>query len=428
MPSLFTLQDLDETLNNLALTPGTLKAELAMAVRSYFADEQSLQAIPGIPTEEIIFKLWGVCQNDELKARRKNFSSLKSALNKSLKDLDKEGKNQTGIILGRNNIFIISEERKDDLIRQLGLSPNAPHLLRDMFAAFKDFLSENIKDQNIQEIKELLAEFAEAQKELRKIAGLAPESGQEENSAETAEAGGGTTPGAGAEIGPSKKESNKAVEFLDEEVKIIAAGALAEGPEAGTASGGGLGAEEGGGGAEAEPVEEMEVIDEELVEEIVVEDSEDTELREEAGESLAAGALAEGPKQEAASGEGLGAEGGGGGAEAEPVEEMEVIDEELVEEIVVEDSEDTELREEAGESLAAGALTEGPKQEAASGEGWGAEEGGGAAEAEPVEEMAVIDEELVEEIEEIEAEDSEDTELLEEEELEIPAFIRKKMK
>ena len=467
MPSLFTLQDLDETLNNLPLPPGTLKAELAMAVRAYFVDEQSLQTISSIPTEEIIFKLWGGCRNDELKARKKNFSSLKSALNKSLKDLAKTGGNQTGIILGRNNVFIVSEERKDDLLKQMGFSPDNPHLLHDMFTAFKDFFSKNIKGQNIQEVKDLLAEFAETQKELRKIAGLAPEVGRGTTggeasgwagnaTAKTTEEGGGTTPDAEAETGPSKKESNKAVEVLDEDLveeievedsedidlleeaaETLAADELAAAPKEEPALGEGLGAERGSGATETEHAEEMEVLDEDLVEEIEVEDLEDTELLEEEVEILEEDELAEAPeaeapeaeapeaeapeaaapeaaapKEEPALGEGLGAERGSGATETEHPEEMEVLDEDLVEEIVAEDSEDIELLEEEVEIIAADELAEVPKEEPASGEGLGTEGDGGATETEHPEEMEVLDEDLVEEIV---AEDSEDTELLEEE-------------
>ena len=159
MPSLITLQGIDETLANLELKQGTLKAELARVIRSYFVDDHSVQSITSIPTDDIVLKIWGPCQAEELKAKKKNFSSLKSALNKSLKDLDKAGKNQAGIILGRDNVFIVSEERKDDILKQMGLSPNSPHLLHDMFAAFKKFFSENIKNQNVQEVKDLLAEF-----------------------------------------------------------------------------------------------------------------------------------------------------------------------------------------------------------------------------------------------------------------------------
>ncbi|MCX5876778.1 MAG: hypothetical protein NT087_10900 [Deltaproteobacteria bacterium] len=220
MPSLFTLQGIDETFDNLELKPGTLKAELAKVIRSYFVDELSLQSITSIPTDEIVHKIWGPCKGDELKAKKKNFSSLKSALNKSLKELDKAGKNQAGIILGRDNVFIVSEERKDDLLKQMGISPNSPHLLHDMFAAFKKFFSENIKDQDTEEVKDLLTEFEETQKKLRKIAGLEPETGP-----------GGGAPGeglGGEKGGPVEEELTEEVEVLDEEVEILEADELEE--------------------------------------------------------------------------------------------------------------------------------------------------------------------------------------------------------
>lgn len=300
MPSLVTLQGIDETLDNLELKQGTLKAELAGVIRSYFIDERSLQTISSIPTDEIVLKIWGPCQAEELKAKKKNFSSLKSALNKSLKDLDKAGKNQAGIILGRDNVFIVSEERKDDLLKQMGLSPNSPHLLHDMFAAFKKFFSENIKDQNPQEVKDLLAEFEEAQKELRKIAGLEPEANLEKNTVETAGPGGGSTSGAGEETEEADTvetielldgdeleviEESEAIEVLDEEVEILDADELEEVVEEEAPPGEGLGAEEGGL-AEEGLTEEVEVLDEDAVEEVAGEDLDDTEFLDEEVEIL----------------------------------------------------------------------------------------------------------------------------------------------
>ncbi len=306
MPSLFTLQGIDETLDNLELKEGTLKAELAGVIRSYFVDDHSLQTISSIPTDEIVLKIWGPCQADELKAKKKNFSSLKSALNKSLKDLDKAGKNQAGIILGRDNVFIVSEERKDDLLKQMGISPNSPHLLHDMFAAFKQFFSENIKDQNTEEVKDLLAEFEETQKKIRKIAGLEPATGTGEGAAKTTE------------------------------------------PEGG-APGEGLGAEESGLTEEG-PTEEVEVLDEDMIEEIVAEESADTEFLEEEVEILEEDELEEVLAEGAPPAEGLGAEESGL-AEEGSTEEIEVLDEDMIEEIVAEESADTEFLEEEVEIL-----------------------------------------------------------------------------
>lgn len=199
MPSLFTLQGIDETLANLDLKPGTLKAELAKLIRSYFSDDKSLQSIVEIPTDELVVKLWEVKDEEDLKAKKKNFSSLKSSLNKSLKDLDKKGQNTAGIIVGRDNVFIISEERKDDLIKQLGLSADSPHLLKDMMAAIKKLFLEELEKEDSTEIRELLAEFEATKEAMQKMAGFPP--------AEMAE----KTPGG------DEDEGYETVEIVDEE-------------------------------------------------------------------------------------------------------------------------------------------------------------------------------------------------------------------
>ncbi|HEX9714808.1 MAG TPA: SUMF1/EgtB/PvdO family nonheme iron enzyme [Desulfurivibrionaceae bacterium] len=479
MPSLITLQGIDETLDNLELKPGTLKAELARVIRSYFVDDQAVQAITSIPTDEIVLKIWGPCQAEELKAKKKNFSSLKSALNKSLKDLDKAGKNQAGIILGRDNVFIVSEERKDDLLKQMGISPNSPHLLHDMFAAFKKFFSENVPGQNIQEVKDLLAEFEETQKKLRELSGLDLESIREKTAAETtepAEAGTldareetgeadtvetielhdgdelevieeseaievldeeveildadeleevveeeapfGEGPGTG-EGGSAEEGITEEVEVLDEEVEILDAGDVEEVVEEETLSGEGLGAEEGGP-AEEELTEEVEVLDETEVEEVAGEGPDQTELLDEEMEILDAGDVEEVVEEEPSPDEGLGAEEGGP-AEEGPTEEVEVLDEDEVEEVADEGLDETEFLDGEVEILDADAVEEVLEEETSPGEGLGAEEGGLAEEG-LAEEVEVLDEAEVEEVageglDETEFLDGE-VEILEEEELE----------
>jgi len=437
MPSLFTLQGIDETFDNLTLKPGTLKAELAKVIRSYFVDDHSLQTITSIPTDEIVRKIWGPCKGDELKAKKKNFSSLKSALNKSLKDLDKAGKNQAGIILGRDNVFIVSEERKDDLLKQMGISPNSPNLLHDMFAAFKKFFSENIKDQDTEEVKDLLAEFEETQKKLRKIAGLEPATGLGESATETAEPGGGIQD-AGGKPSPAEKDPTEEVEvleedtveevvaeepddteFLDEEVEILEADELEEVLEQEAPPGEGLGAEEGGLAGE-DSTEEVEVLDEDAIEEVVDEEPAETELLDEEVEILEADDLEEVLEQEVSPGEGLGAEEGGPAGE-ESTEEVEVLDEDVIEEVVAEEPEDTELLEEEVEILEEDELEEVLAEEAPPGEGLGAEEGG-LTEEELTEEVEVLDEDTIEEVVDEEPAETElldeEVEILEEEDLE----------
>ncbi|MBU1406437.1 MAG: SUMF1/EgtB/PvdO family nonheme iron enzyme [Proteobacteria bacterium] len=363
MPSLITLQGIDETLANLELKQGTLKAELARVIRSYFVDEHAVQSITSIPTDDIVLKIWGPCQAEELKAKKKNFSSLKSALNKSLKDLDKAGKNQAGIILGRDNVFIVSEERKDDLLKQMGLSANSPHLLHDMFAAFKNFFSENIKDHNTQEIKDLLAEFEETQKKLRELSGLAPETPLEHTTIEPAE----------PEEKPAEDDVAETIELLDgDELEVI------------------------------EASEEIEVLDEdetELVEGFPGEDLEKTELLEEEVEILDEDALEEVLEGELQGAEGLAAEDGGPAEEALS-EEMELLGEDEVDEIVGQDL------EEVVEILEDGELEEVLDEEAVSAEVTGDENGGLTAEV-LAEEVEVLEGDEIEEVGEGEPEEAE---------------------
>ena len=418
MPSLITIQGIDETLGNLDLKQGTLKAELAQVIRSYFVDDQSVQAITSIPTDEIVLKIWGPCQADELKAKKKNFSSLKSALNKSLKDLDKAGKNQAGIILGRDNVFIVSEERKDDLLKQMGLSPNSPHLLHDMLAAFKKFFSENIKDQNPQEVKDLLAEFEETQKKIKELSGLDLESIREKSTIDTAEPTKAGTLDAGEETEEADTvetielldgdeleviEKSEAIEILDEEVEILDADELEKIAEGEPFRGEGLGGEEGGL-AEEGLAEEVEVLDEAEVEEVAGEGLEQTELLEEEVEILDAGDVEEIAEEEASPGEGLGGEEGGL-AEEGFTEEVEVLDEAEIEEIA------GEGLEEEVEIFDAGDVEGVVEEEASPGESLGGEESGLAEEG-FAEEVEVLDEA---EVEEVAGEGLEQTELLEEE-------------
>ena len=378
MPSLITLQGIDETLANLELKQGTLKAELARVIRSYFVDDHSVQSITSIPTDEIVLKIWGPCQAEELKAKKKNFSSLKSALNKSLKDLDKAGKNQAGIILGRDNVFIVSEERKDDLLKQMGLSPNSPHLLHDMFAAFKKFFSENIKDHNTQEIKDLLAEFEETQKKIRELSGLAPEAIPSTKAIETPKPEEESPQHIGEE---STGDTVETIELLDgDELEVI---------------------EESG---------ETEVLTKEEFEEVEGDGGDEIELLEEEVEILDADALEEVLEQEALQGEGGDAQEAGL-TEEQLSEEIEVLDETEIEEIDAELPQESELLEEEVEILDEEELEEVLEQEAPPGAGGDAQEAG-LTEEQLSEEMEVLDET---EIEEVDAELPQESELLEEE-------------
>ena len=174
MPALVTLHGIDQALAALDLKSGTLKALLVEAIRSYFPDNETLLTITAIPTDELAAKIYGVSTAAEIKARKKNFSSLKSGLNKHLRELNAD-QNPEGIIIGRDNVFIVSDERKDNLLRELGLAAESTQTLREMFRSFKNLFKDVIKTKGLHEVHDLIREFDETRKLIEELGALPSE-------------------------------------------------------------------------------------------------------------------------------------------------------------------------------------------------------------------------------------------------------------
>ncbi len=112
------MKGIDEAIANLKYrNANTLKSRLVHAVRCLYEDEGPIESVEGINTEKLIKALWDTDAHPAaIKAKRKNFSSIKSSINADLRKLYKEGKNPEGIIIGRNNVFALSDEAKDKLL------------------------------------------------------------------------------------------------------------------------------------------------------------------------------------------------------------------------------------------------------------------------------------------------------------------------
>ncbi|MDA8163639.1 MAG: SUMF1/EgtB/PvdO family nonheme iron enzyme [Desulfobacteraceae bacterium] len=180
MASLVTLAGIDEAIAHLALREDTLKYRLLMAVRSHFPTEESLAAIDSIPPEELIRQVWETGDSGEIQQKRKNLSGLKSSLNKSLRELSRKGLNPEGIILGRENAFIVSEEKKNSLIEQLGLGAESALTVKEAFSSFQSLFSTLIQEKGIEAVQELLAGLEQTKAYLEQAAkerGLAPGTG-----------------------------------------------------------------------------------------------------------------------------------------------------------------------------------------------------------------------------------------------------------
>ncbi|MDY7032526.1 MAG: SUMF1/EgtB/PvdO family nonheme iron enzyme [Thermodesulfobacteriota bacterium] len=144
MVGMLTVKGIDEALENLPQSNrASLRHTLLMAIREVYQHDDDLTRIESIPSESLIMRVWNVKDDPkQIKAKRKNLSSLKSSLNQSFKKLSNEGKNPEGVKIGRENTFVISDDRKDKLIQRLGTNIQENESLHNMVKAFRQALSQ----------------------------------------------------------------------------------------------------------------------------------------------------------------------------------------------------------------------------------------------------------------------------------------------
>ncbi|UCG63432.1 MAG: hypothetical protein JSW12_12110 [Deltaproteobacteria bacterium] len=118
MASLITLKGIDQAISNLNYgEKKTLRHRLVETIRQFYESEGSVESLGGIATEALVRALWIAGDDPEaIRPRRKNLSSIKYSVNAHLRSLYREGKNPEGIIIGRNNTFVMSDEAKDNFL------------------------------------------------------------------------------------------------------------------------------------------------------------------------------------------------------------------------------------------------------------------------------------------------------------------------
>ncbi len=321
MPPLITLAGIDEAIAHLAFNQETLKAKVLAAIRGRIVGPDGAPSLQEIAVEELIDEVWGKeGELTDVKARRKSFSSLKSAINKGLKDLSSQGLNPEGIVIGRANVFEISDEQKSALLAQLGVGGGQPNSrLAEMFATFKKVFPEIATEHGADGLTELFEALEQAKGLIDALQGrLRDKDDQIATLEETIGRTVAEQAGKGAKEGGEECPHLERVEEVGDEFEVVE---IEEGgaPQAGEETGGGLAegdegdeGDEGEGGGDADGLAAMD--ESELVEEI----------EEFAGVEVADGAVSgEELGSDAAAGDGVG-----------PMEESALLDE--FEEIEVE--------------------------------------------------------------------------------------------
>ena len=122
MASAITLEGIDQAISNLEYkNKNTLKYKFVQHIRQYYTIENAVVSLNEIAHEELIKMLWDTDHSLEaIKDKRKNLNSVRSSVNADLKKLYEKGENPEGIKIGSSNIFIMSEDAKDKILKKLG--------------------------------------------------------------------------------------------------------------------------------------------------------------------------------------------------------------------------------------------------------------------------------------------------------------------
>jgi formylglycine-generating enzyme required for sulfatase activity len=116
--TVISLKGIDEAISSLNYRDHkTLKYRLIHAIRESYESEGAITILQGIDTDKLVQALWDTGDDPStIKSKRKNLSSIKSSVNADLKRLYEDEKNPEGIIIGRSNVFVMSDEAKDRLL------------------------------------------------------------------------------------------------------------------------------------------------------------------------------------------------------------------------------------------------------------------------------------------------------------------------
>ena len=121
MNQAITINGIEKAVAGLAYAnEKALKYRLIQIIRSHYEDDPPSASSGPINTDDLVKKLWDTGDDTELiRNRRKNLSSIKSMVNADLERLYREGKNPEGIIIGPDNLFVMSNEAKDKMIQSI---------------------------------------------------------------------------------------------------------------------------------------------------------------------------------------------------------------------------------------------------------------------------------------------------------------------
>lgn len=167
-----TLEGIHQAAANLNYRPGSIKQKTLAAILSFYTTEDALDSLDHIDTDTLVKTVWDAgAGTAKIISKRRNFFSLRSAINADLKKLSAKDKNPENIIITDANIFDMTEDAKNNLLSSFSNAIKTGDVdlqqATDILKVLSDFLDEFETDERtdaslniIEQIKNLLARIS----------------------------------------------------------------------------------------------------------------------------------------------------------------------------------------------------------------------------------------------------------------------------
>ncbi|WP_300465317.1 SUMF1/EgtB/PvdO family nonheme iron enzyme, partial [Desulfobacula sp.] len=153
---------------NLNYRSDSVKQRTISAIRTFYTSDQSIEQLNDLDTDILIKSVWDVGDTPaKIKAKRRNFSSVKSSINADLEKLSQKGQNPENIIIAVSNVFDMTQEAKNTLLNSFTAAvktgdmnlDQATHLLRAIKNLRENFQTKDMDvhtEDMVDQMKELL--------------------------------------------------------------------------------------------------------------------------------------------------------------------------------------------------------------------------------------------------------------------------------
>ncbi len=167
-----TLEGIHQAAAHLNYRPGAVKQKALAAILSFYTTEDAIQSLHRIDTDTLVKAVWDVgTDTSKIKSKRRNFFSLKSAINADLRRLSSKGKNPENIMITDANIFDMTADAKNNLLSSFSDAIKTGDVdlqqATDILKTLTDFLDEFQADEKteasrdiIEQIKNLLTRIS----------------------------------------------------------------------------------------------------------------------------------------------------------------------------------------------------------------------------------------------------------------------------